>query len=459
MKPEQIHSSPNQSEVIRILKTFFSEHHFLPTQLAWITDLHPLRIIQKSRQVGITYADAFDSVLKASFDGARFDVWVSSRDEAQAKLYLEDCKFWAKLLHRYATDLGQVVLDRKTNSSAYVLQFASGRRIYCLSSNPNAFAGKRGHVKIDEFAIHQDQRLLYRVAKPVTTWGGQLSIISTHRGANTVFNQIIREIQENGNPMGWSLHTITIQQAVVEGIVERINKTSGRHESPEQFLARQRAECIDEEQWLQEYCCVPADENTAFISHDMITACEDPECLKNLAYLLAAENPLYIGVDVARKQHLCVIDVGEKIGQVVHDRLRIEFLDRPFSAIKAELFRLLTLPKVQRACIDATGLGIQLAEEARETFGWKVEPVIFTHQVKERLAFNLRTDFENAALRVPRDPNLRADLRGIKKEVTPSGNIRFVGEAADSHCDRFWAKALRQEASRSRAEEPWALLC
>ena len=28
-------------------------------------------------------------------------------------------------------------------------------------------AGKRGHVKLDEFALHQDQRLLYQVAKPV----------------------------------------------------------------------------------------------------------------------------------------------------------------------------------------------------------------------------------------------------------------------------------------------------
>jgi phage FluMu gp28-like protein len=412
--------------------------------------------MQKSRQVGITYADAFDSVLKAGSTGAQFDVWVSSRDEAQAKLYLEDSKFWAKVLHVYAHDLGEVLIDPKTNSSAFVLQFAGGRRIYCLSSNPNAFAGKRGHVKIDEFALHQDQRLLYRVAKPVTMWGGQLSVISTHRGANTVFNQIIREINENGNPMGWSLHTVTIHQAVKHGALRKINQNSRRNESEAQFLARLRAECIDEEQWLQEYCCVPADESAAFISHDMITACEDPTCLRSFEYLASAQNPLYIGVDVARKKHLCVIDVGEKIGDVIHDRLRHEFLDQPFSRIKAELFRLLTLPKLQRCCIDATGLGLQLAEEAKETFGWKVEPVTFTQQVKERLAFSLRTDFESILLRIPRDPKLRADLRAIKKQVTITGNIRFIGDTDDGHCDRFWAKALRQEAARPH-DEPWIL--
>src|SRR4029077_15193788 len=114
-------------------------------------------------------------------------------------------------------ELGEVIFDSKANASACVLEFPSGRRIYSLSSNPNALAGKRGHVKLDEFALHEDQRLLYRVAKPVTTWGGQLCLISTHRGAQTVFNQLILDITEKGNPMGWSLHTVPLQKAVEQG--------------------------------------------------------------------------------------------------------------------------------------------------------------------------------------------------------------------------------------------------
>jgi hypothetical protein len=210
-------------------------------------------------------------------------------------------------------DRGEILFDRATNSSAYVIEFANGRRIYSLSSNPNALAGKRGHVTLDEFALHPDQRLLYRTAKPVTMWGGQLSIISTHRGVNTLFNQIIRSIKQaqktNGTPAPisngaralarskpdssvalelspdaqavalspisslpsptqpvsfgsqWSLHEVPITKAVDQGIVERINKKTGNRESREQFLARIRGECIDEEQWLREYCCVPSDES------------------------------------------------------------------------------------------------------------------------------------------------------------------------------------------------------
>ncbi len=405
--------------------------------------------MEKSRQVGITFADAYDSVRKVTRRGARLDVWISSRDQIQARLYLRDCLAWARVLQRAVEPLGfEVVSDAA--SAAHELRFASGLAIHSLSSNPDALAGKRGHVKLDEFALHQDQRLLYRVAKPVTTWGGQLCVISTHRGAGSLFNQLIRETREQGNPMGWSLHSVPLQRAVTEGLVGRINRKTGGTETPADFLARVRAGCVDQEQWLQEYCCAPADEAASFISFELIDGCREPACLRDHAWLAASPNALYLGVDVARRQDLCVLDVGEKIGDVIWDRLRIELLNRPFAEIEAELFRLLRLRQLKRACIDATGLGLQMAERARQKYGWKVEPVTFTAAVKADLAFQLRDDLERHLVRLDDDPRLHADLRSLRKETTASGNLRFVGEAEDSHCDRFWAKALRQHAARVR---------
>jgi phage FluMu gp28-like protein len=475
--------------------------YFLPYQRRWLADDSPLKIIEKSRQIGMTFIDAYDSVKKVIRRGSCLDVWVSSRDEEQAKLYLEDCARWADIMQEDAHSAGEIGIEPKKDFSAYVLEFKSGRRIYSLSSNPNALAGKRGHVKFDEFALHQDQRLLFRVAKPVTQWGGQLSIISTHRGAHTVFNQLIRQIREAANPMGWSLHSVPLQKAVEEGLVEKIqekqrlaqNQGRGDQAGPsastlgrEEWLARIRRECIDEEQWLQEYCCVPLEGASAFITHEMLTACEAPE-LRLLTFdelaaycesgvfpsrhedgqenedaeeTAAKESPLltrdtrqmtlFLGLDVARKHDLCVIDVGEKIGDVVWDRLRIELRGKSFSEIEAELYGLLKLRQVKRACIDATGLGAQLAERAEERFGWKVEPITFTAAIKEELAFGLRGDFEDQRVRIVRDEALSADLRGLKKQVSASGNIRFEGESGESHCDRFWAKALRQHAARHK---------
>jgi phage FluMu gp28-like protein len=425
------------------------ERYFLGYQAAWISDTHHLKICEKGRQIGLSYADSYDSVRKAALKNGK-DVWVMSRDEVQAKQYILYCKRWANVLKYAAEDLGEQVFTTENGKAVnvQVLRFASGASVYALSSNPDAIVGKTGHVKLDEFALHKDQRQLYAVAKPVIQWGGTLSIISTHRGVATQFNSLITDIKERGNPMGWSLHTIPIQRAVEDGIVEKINQGSNRAaETRESWLARQRAECIDEEQWLQEYCCVPADESSAFITYEMINGCEvTTDCHKSLTDLSKSENALYIGFDVARSQHLSVIDVEEKVGDVFWERQRIELHKKTFSEQEEILYQLMQLPKVQRCCIDSTGLGAQLAERAVQRFGWRVEPVRFTAQVKETLAFPLRSAHEDRTLRYPRDEKMRADLRGIKKETTPSGNIRFVGEAADSHCDRFWAKALALHA-------------
>src|ERR1051326_2929556 len=239
--------------------------YFYPSQCAWINDDSPLKLAVKSRQIGFSYANAYRLVRQVGLANARLVAFISSRDQFQAKLQLEDCLHWAKLMHIAAQDIGELIFDRATNWSAFALQFANGRRIYSLSSNPNALAGKRGHVTLDEFALHPDQRLLYRVAKPVTTWGGQLSIISTHRGVGTLFYQLVQDAKA-ANPMGWSLHEIPIQKAVAEGIVERINKKTGATESRDHFLQRLRAECIDQEQWDQEYCYIPAHESSPFFS-------------------------------------------------------------------------------------------------------------------------------------------------------------------------------------------------
>lgn len=429
-----------------------ADTYFMPFQGAWIRDDARLKIVEKSRQIGFSYADSYDSVKKVAPKNARLDVWISSRDETQAKQYLLYCKRWARILNYAAEDLGEVLVDREKDLSAFVLRFANERTINVVSSNPDAMAGKTAHIKIDEFALRKldFQRQAYAIGKPATQWGGQFSVISTHRGVGSLFNKIIEDIKNGGNPMGWSLHTVPIQKAVDEGLVEKINQATGGKESREGFLRRTEAECIDQEQWLQEYCCKPCDDSAAFITWEMITACESAEARKDFDYLLDAKNPLYIGVDVGRKKDLTVIDVEEKVGDVHWERLRIELQGKTFAEQEFELYRILNLPQVKRACIDSTGLGMQLAERAKERFGWKVEGVSFTGPVKEELAFPLRAAHEDRTLRYTADPKLRADLRGIKKETTASGNLRFVGESEDSHCDRFWSKALALHAAASK---------
>jgi len=427
-----------------------SDALLLRYQRAWVLDPARIKLMEKSRQIGISWASAYSMVRRKSLAGARYDGWVSSRDEIQARLFLEDCKHFAGILNTAVRDLGVQLVE---NEKTYVLEFANGCKINSMSSSPDAQAGKRGDRLLDEFALHKDPRKLYAIAYPGITWGGQLEIVSTHRGSHNFFNEIITEIREKGNPKKISLHRVTLEDALEDGFLWRLQqKLSPEDERQEMdesaYFDFIRGGCADEESFLQEYMCVPADDASAFLSYDQIASCEydrNPANLSDWSDLSdLSDRPLYIGVDVGRKHDLTVIWVNSFEGERHLCRRLICLAGMKFSAQEEVLYRFLALPNMRRCCIDATGLGMQLAERAQEKFGsYRVEGVKFSGPVKEDLAYPFRAAFEDLNLRIPFDPKLRADLRAVKKETTAAGNIRFSADRGENgHSDRFWAGAL-----------------
>lgn len=423
---------------------------FLPYQTAWIKDKSRRKIIEKARQIGLSWATSYSDVREASTD--RRDIWVTSRDEIQARLYLEDCAKWAKILNTAASYLGEQVIDDEKNAKAFVLEFSNGARIYSMSSNPDAQAGKRGSRRLDEYALHKDQRKLFDIANPGTTWGGSLAIISTHRGSNTFFNTLVQEAREGGNPKGFSLHRVTLQDALDQGFLRKL-KSKLPPDDPVQemdeaaYFDHVRASCASEEAFLQEYMCVPADDNTAFISYDMIDGCTMPVA-EEWQTMIDPRCEYYMGVDVGRTHDLTVIFLLEKRGNVLTTRRMIEKSKATFAEQAAAIDEYAALPWVRRCCIDSTGIGRQLAEERRAKFGRKVEDVLFTNGVKEDLAITLQRAMQDRAVRLPYDLKLAADLRSVKKTTTAAGHDRYAGERnADGHADRFWALALALHAA------------
>jgi phage FluMu gp28-like protein len=466
--------------------------------------------MEKSRQIGISLCTAYDLVKKIGKQDHPYDAWVSSRDDLQARLFGTDCVHWARLLHLSARPLAWQMLDARQKISAHVVPLDSGRNIYCLSSNPDAQAGKRGHRVFDEFALNPDNRLLYSVGYPGTLWGGGLDIISTHRGTANFFNELVNEVKHKGNPKGFSLHRVTIEDACREGLLAKLKSkwAAANPDDPrlpwsdDDFLQSMRNECADEETWLQEFMCVPGDDNAAFLSYDLIASCEyhpgEPwqmpvaavydrrqspavadrrytdnalasPCEPNPAeprefsgsagvppaasrVSREAPGPLYLGVDIGRDHDLTVIWVIEKLGDVAFTRAVLCLERQTFDAQESVLYDLLALPSVRRCCIDQTGLGRQFAERAAQRFGrYKVEGIQFTSAVKEDLAYTARAAFEKKTVRIPADKFIRADLRSMRKEATASGNIRFTGErTANGHADRFWALALALHAARQQ---------
>lgn len=424
----------------------------LPYQAAWVKDNSRLKIAEKSRQIGWTWATGYGLVSRKALDTARLDAWVSSRDDIQARLFLEDCKAFAGLLNLAASDLGERVID-EGGHTAYVLAMANSLRVHSMSSNPDAQAGKRGDRVLDEFALHPDPRKLYSIAYPGITWGGSLEIFSTHRGSANFFNGLITEIRHKGNPKGFSLHRVTLQDALDQGFLFKLqgklppdDERQGMDEAA--YFDFIKAGCADEESFAQEYMCVPSDDASAFLSYELIDGCVDRT--DGTYDLAAAVNPLYVGVDVGRDHDLTVIWVVEKVSGINLTRRVIEMKAQTFDAQEAALYEVLALPQVRRCCIDQTGIGRQFAERAQKRFGtYKVEGLHFTGPVKEELAYPVRAAFEDKSIRIPDSQALFSDLRGIRKETTASGNIRFAGERGkNGHCDRFWALALALHAGK-----------
>lgn len=434
-----------------------TEAIFLPFQSGWIKDDSRLKLMEKSRQIGLSWSTAYACDERTATHGARFDQWVSSRDDLQARLFIEDCKMFAGIINMAAKDLGQVVLDDKARISAYVIEFASGKRIHSMSSNPDAQAGKRGSRVLDEFALHPDPRKLWSIAYPGITWGGNMEVISTHRGSHNFFNQLIREVRENGNPKKISLHRVTLQDALDQGFLFKLQQMLPADDERQAmdeatYFDFIRSGCADEESFQQEYMCNPADDDVAFLEYDLIAAAE---YAGGLDWQQREQGRLFVGIDIGRKHDLTVIWVLEKLGDTFYTR-HVETL-RGMRKSDQEKVIWPWIERSHRTCIDATGLGIGWTDDAQDRFGTlRVEGVNFSAATKEVLAYPVRGHMEDRKLRIPYDPAIRADLRAVTKQVTSAGNVRFTAERnADGHADRFWALALALHADSAPAGPPF----
>ena len=424
--------------------------YFLPYQLKWLSDKSKIKIWEKSRRIGATYVQSYEDV-RDCVSGKVPAVWFSSADESAAKGYINYCEKWAKLFDKAAKSLGSVVIDKESDIKALVIEFSNGSKICALSSNPKGFRSKGGKVVLDEFAHHDNQESLWQAARPCITWGYPLRILSTHNGQNSKFFKFIEDVK--AAKLKWALHTVDIHQAVDEGLVDKILRHKATEEECLAWLEEQRADCGDEFTWLQEYCCIAIDESCSFLPYELLYPCEVDNILKPLEDI---KNDLYVGVDIGRHKDLTVIWLLEVFENYKYTRM-VKILEKtPFHIQWEVLSKILQHKMLRRCCIDATGLGMQLAETAQLKYGqYRVEPVTFTNRIKEDLAYNLRSNIEGRHVVIPVDTDIREDLHAIRKFVTKAGNIRFDADSSEikGHADRFWALALALHACSTNKGE------
>ena len=433
-----------------------------PWQLKWIQDRSRFKKLKKSRRVGGTWIQALEDVLDAA-ETSGLDVWFTSADQSSGVEYIKYVRMWAQALPLLIqiADISQVPesdLDGvefakpeavefadEGVATAMVVRFHNGSRITALTSSPTRLRSKGGKLVIDEFAHHKNDRELWKAGQPVALRGHSVRVLSTPNGKSCLFSKLGTRPQDQGV---WSVHEITLTQALSEGMLDQIEGRPTTDAEREEFRKECEASCASHEDYLEEYEGIEQDEAHALLTYEAIRALE-----RDLALGMdQVTGPIYVGMDVARRRDLSVIYVLEECGNVLVLRHRVEMRKTKFSVQKEILWEILEHPRLVRALIDATGIGAQLAEEAQDRFGtYRVEAVTFTAAVKDHLATRLVQEVQDATLQIDDHEGQREGLHAVRRVVSGTNAVRYdaAHDEQNGHADHFWALALAVSGART----------
>ena len=435
----------------------------LPYQSRWVEDGSRLKVCEKGRRIGLSWAEAYDDVVHAA--AGKGDVYYQSYAHDMTKGFIDDCAFWAQSLQVAAAEVGETVLDIDGEQiPAYRLPLASGKEIFAVTSAPRAFRSKGrpgDRAVLDEAAFVDSLAECLKAALAFLTWGGSVRVISTHNGEGSQFNTLARAIEE-GSRTG-SLHTIRFMDAVLEGLYQRICRETGEiwtQAGQDAWVAEiydTYGDGADEE-----LDCIPSPLGGSWLSWELLRACEEdyPDPVEETGRTVRGDpsayagGPTYIGNDIGRRNDLWVAWVVEIVGDVAWTREIVELRNASFSDQDDELDRLVARYRPVRIAMDQTGMGEKPVEDAMLRYGeHRVEGVLLTLPRRLDVATALKERYQDRLWRAPRDKTVRQDLHSVRVEQGATGGPRLLvdEDQKESHADRFWAGALAAAAAANPA--------
>ncbi len=456
----------------------------LPYQKHWIADTSDLKIAEKSRRTGLTWAEAADAVLSASAEKAAAGCnhfYVGSNKEMAIE-FIDACAMWAKAFNKAASAIEEeIIKDEDKDILTFNIRFNSGFKIQALSSRPSNLRGRQGNVTIDEAAFHEQLAEVLKAALALTMWGSKVRVISTHNGDENLFNLLINDARAGKND--YSVHRITLDDACEQGLYQRICQIRGIAWSKEAEEAWKEAllrATASREDALEEYYCVPKHGGGAYLSRSLIESrMADlpvlryngseafnalPEyqreaemhdwCEANLLPVLEQLNPNEqhaFGEDFGRSGDLTVvapIAISQTLARTVP--FLLELKNVPFKQQEQALNYVVDrLPRLVAGALDARGNGQYLAEQTAYRYGaGRIECVMLSQSWYLDNMPRFKAALEDDRLTLPRDADLLDDIRAIKvvKGIPKVPDVK-TGSNKDRHGDAAIAIALANYAS------------
>lgn len=397
-----------------------------------------------SRQTGKSHAFGLKRFRRA-IDRRRLQVLLSA-GERQSRELMGKVAAFSKIADALAKFEEVPTYINGATYQQLQITLPTGVRIIGLPANPDTARGFTGDVFLDEFGIHKDSRAIWAALFPTVLRGnGELDVASTPKGLDNMFAAL------RNNPR-FEKSTVTIADAVRMGLAGI-------------DIAELREAMGDDELFRQEFMCEFLDDSSCFLSFEeingvMVDGLDVPVAVsgENIDAVLAAIAALdgldALGWDVARRRDLSCLWGLQRVENQLATRIVVEMLDVPFR-LQQEILRALMGKLTGRVCIDATGIGMALAEFAADTFGEsRVESVMFGLATKQELAEPLRNKVQDKTILIPCTDSIRNDWHSIQRSVT-GDRIRYRSERTkDGHADRFWAAALAVRAANP-GETAW----
>ncbi|MRJ41183.1 hypothetical protein AKK86_02630 [Idiomarina sp. FenBw--71] len=465
----------------------------LPYQARWVMDDAQIKICEKSRRTGITWAEASDNVMTAAKPKRRQGAnvfYVGSKKE-MALEYIAACSLFAKAYNQLAeADVYEQTFwdeGKKEEILSYMIRFPnSGFKIQALSSRPSNLRGLQGDVVIDEAAFHEALNELLKAAMALTMWGNRVRVISTHNGIDNLFNQYIEDARAGRKD--YSVHTITLDDAIAEGLYKRICYVNGKEwslEAQQEWRDKLYKNAPDEASADEEYGCIPKQSGGHYIKRVLIEqamvadrsipiiqlqAPKDFElrseqarddfiemwCEVNLLPLLEKLNPLHqhvFGEDFARRGDMTVfLPLEIKPDLMKRTPFMVELSKLTYDAQRQVMFYVLErLPRLRAMAFDATGNGGYLAEAAALKYGVEmVDQVMLNDTWYREWMPKMKAAFEDGTYELPRHQNVLDDFAKVQvKNGIPKidkGSDR-QSDGTKRHGDFAVALAMAERAS------------
>lgn len=429
----------------------------LPYQRSFVDDAARWKVGVWSRQTGKDFS-ASEEAVRDCLQGEKRQWLIAAPSERQSLETLSKCREWSEA---YKLAIADATEERMGSSQALLkastIEFSNGSRIIAVPGRPDTVRGFSANVLLTEFAFFEDSDATWRAILPSVTnplRGGlkKVRIISTPNGKSGRFFKIVDEALLNppsGKASKWSVHRVTIHDAVRQGLPVDIEEL--------------KAAIDDPEGWAQEFECDFLDTATVLLPYDLIANCESVEATEvceDEFFRQMGGGPVVCGIDFGRQNDPTVCWSLQQIGDVWWTR-EVLVLRGMSSPAQARLLEHRIL-RASRVCFDYTGPGIGLGDilverpgignwnPAAHQFG-RLELCTFTAQFKRQIFPKLRLAFDQRRVRVPISTEVREDLHAMQQLVRNGEYTYAAPRTAEGHSDRCTALALALRATGTAA--------